>query len=111
MDKMLLMNSVNYWQDAHTCLYWYCAVYEALKASDDSETREQTVWVSFRGIHFLPAFFFYCGWNKVVVMQCHDGRQTKGTIWANAILMTWCTRTKCLVFVSDAQNNLKCEHV
>lgn len=42
------MNSVSCWLDAHTCLYWYCAVYEALKTSDDSETREQKVreWAS-----------------------------------------------------------------
>lgn len=25
----------------------------------------------------LPACFFYCGWNKVVVMQCHDGKIDK----------------------------------
>ncbi len=59
----------------------------------------------------LPASFFYCGRNKVVVMQCHDGEETKGTIWANAIPITWCTHTNYIVFVSDAQNNLKCKQV
>lgn len=61
----------------------------------------------------LPASFFFldCGWNRVVVMQCHDGRETKGTIWENAIPIvhtTLCTHTNYLVLVNNAQNNPKC---
>lgn len=55
----------------------------------------------------LPAsfffFFFYCGWNKVGVMQCHDGKETKGTFRENAIPITWRTHTNYLVSVSSAQ--------
>lgn len=57
----------------------------------------------------LPASFFCCGWNKLVVMQCHDGTETKGTIWENAIPVTRRTHTNDLVFVSDAQNTFKCK--
>lgn len=62
VDKMLLMNSVNC---AHTCPYWYCTVFwstENISRHDDSETREhKSLWVSFRGIHFLPASFTVVG--------------------------------------------------
>lgn len=67
--------------------------------------------VSERQRNSLPASFFYCGWNKVVVMQCHDSRETKGTIWANAIPITRWAHTNYLVYVSDAQNNHKSKQV
>lgn len=107
------MNSVNCWLDAHACLYWYRTVCEALKTSEDTMTLRHVSRESLSELqrNSLPASFFYCGWNKVVVMQCHDGRETKGTIWVNAIPITCCTHTNYLEFVRDAQNNLKCKQV
>lgn len=62
------------------CLYWYHTVCEALKTSEDTMTLRHVSQEPLSELqrNSLPASFFYCGWNKVVVMQCHDGRETKG---------------------------------
>lgn len=78
-----------------------CTGTEALKTSDDCEKHVSRKSVSELQRNSLPASFFYCGWNKAVVMQCHDGRDTKGTVWANAIPIIWCTHTNNLVFVRE----------
>lgn len=95
------------------CLYWYHTVCEALKTSEDTMTLRHVSQEPLSELqrNSLPASFFYCGWNKVVVMQCHGGRETKGTIWVNAIPLTCCTHTNYLEIVCDAQNNLKCKQV
>lgn len=46
--------------------------------------------VSARQKNSLPASSFYCGQNKVVVMQCHVSRETKGFFWCNVTDITWC---------------------
>lgn len=37
----------------------------------------------------LPASSFYCGQNKVVGMQCHVSRETKGIFWCHVTDIMW----------------------
>ena len=80
-----------------------------LKTSEDKMTAEHVSGESVSQLqrNSLPASVFYCGWNRVVVMPCHDRSETKETIWENTIPTTWSTHTNYHVFASDAQDDHK----
>ncbi len=106
--RMLLMNSVHCWQDAHTCLYWRWSA-ENIWRLWNTWAESLCEWASeeFTSCRLLLL------WLEQSSLLCSvmTGETQRETVWANAILITRCTCTKYLVFVSDAHNDLKCRQV